>query len=96
MWLVNPTNDNEIHKQSGASVSTDLFLSNEYSCISGIIYSPYSSREILGLPADELGSEFSYVHNRQANCVLPPGWLRTRCEYWHCADANCIVRVAVP
>jgi hypothetical protein len=55
-----------IHKKSGANVSTKAFQDPNYSFVSGVLY---STAELWNLPAS-LGSDFIFVHNPIANQTL--------------------------
>jgi hypothetical protein len=71
----------EVKKASGASVPTDLFLREEYSGISAILF---SGVEAANRP-DNMGGDFVFVHNFMArNCAngLPIGFLKLGREFW--------------
>lgn len=59
-----------IVKKNGISIPTDIFLSNEYSSISGILCSladPFNK-------PDAVGDDVVFVHNHAANNKLPVGF----------------------
>lgn len=67
----------EVKKESGASVSTRVFLDPVFSGISGILF---SNSDFLNHPP-KIGKEFVFVHNPLASNPLPKGWLSVGREY---------------
>lgn len=72
----------EILKNSGSSVSTETFLDQNYSIISGILY---SSVGLLDLPNNP-GDEFLYIHNSKSTSRLPIGWMGKGKDCWKVDD----------
>jgi hypothetical protein len=68
----------EVKKASAASVKTDLFLNDDYSHVSAVLYSPACWVMHPTIP----GAEFTVVHNPRATNPLPNGWLELGDEYW--------------
>lgn len=68
----------EVMKLSQQPVSTALFLTEKYSHISAILYSP---KDICNVP-ERIGSEMYYFHNPFARNPIPQGMLRFCTEYW--------------
>ncbi len=60
------------------SIPTDIFESEEYSGISGVLFSAANVFHAY----DRRGREFIYIHNHNANQKLPKGWLKFGREYW--------------
>lgn len=69
----------EVIKQSGASVRTDIFLDSAYSFISAVVYSPADWINRPWTP----GNDLVLLHNPLAKRPLPTGWLGIGQEY-HC------------
>lgn len=67
-----------VRKQSQQSVSTDLFMKDEYRPVSAILYSP---KDICNVP-ERIGSEMYYFHNPLAENPIPRGIFRFCREYW--------------
>ena len=67
-----------IVKTTGASISTRIFLDEEYSGISGILY---SNSDLFNHPTS-IGQDFLFVHNPKAQNPLRRGWLSFGTEYW--------------
>ncbi|MBD2487629.1 hypothetical protein [Aulosira sp. FACHB-615] len=65
-------------KQSGASVSTDIFFKEEYSGISAILF---SCMDVLNRP-NEFGDDFVLLHNPLATRQFPQGFFKLGREYW--------------
>lgn len=65
-------------KVSGSPVYTDLFLGSDYSRVSAVLY----SRANWICRPQRPGEEFVLVHNPNATCPLPRGWLPIGDEYW--------------
>ena len=68
----------EISKESGASVSTSIFLDDEYVNISAVIYSRVHWRNHPENP----GGDFIFVHNPKALSPMTNGWPQRGKEYW--------------
>ncbi len=68
----------EVKKSSTASVKTDPFLSDDYSHVSAVLYSPACWM----MHPETTGAEFIIVHNPRATNPLPDGWLELGDEYW--------------
>jgi hypothetical protein len=68
----------EVKKLSAALVKTDLFLNDEYSHVSAVLYSPSCWVHHPETP----GAEFTIVHNPRATNPLADGWLELGDEYW--------------
>lgn len=68
----------EIQKKSGGKVRTDIFLNEDYSGISGVLF----SRCDIMTSLRSLGRDFVFVHNHHSTNRLPHGWLRLGCECW--------------
>lgn len=66
-----------ISKASGAQVSTDIFLDEKYSYISGILF---SVSDCCNRP-DVKGDDFILIHNPTAENPVPQGLLGIGCEY---------------
>jgi hypothetical protein len=69
-------------KASGSQVTTNLFLDEAYSRISGVMFC-YS--DALNRPAQP-GPDLTLVLNPKASAPLVPGWLHFGWEYWVEAD----------
>jgi hypothetical protein len=67
----------EVHKVSGAPVSTDAFLSPAWSRVSGLLFAAGPFATDLSL----LGNGFTTLHNFSAQFPLRTGWLRFHSEY---------------
>ena len=67
-----------IKKKSGADISTDIFLTEEHSGISAVIY---SSVDAANYPA-KYGADFRLVHNKMAVNPVPIGTFKYGVEYW--------------
>jgi len=61
-------------KAKGASVATDIFLTDEYAGISGVVYSRIN--------AQNRDRGYVHVHNLRATNGLNRGWLKLGTEYW--------------
>jgi hypothetical protein len=72
----------EVAKRSGTMIKTDPFLDQSYSHISAIIY---SASCWVNHPTPP-GSDFTVIHNENANVRLPHGWLPIGDEYWRHDD----------
>jgi len=68
---------NEIIKNSGNNVATNIFQKKEHEGISGVISSRVSVHGLYG----KMGTDFVFVHNPLALNKLPEGWLRFGREY---------------
>jgi hypothetical protein len=68
----------EVKKVRGKEVKTDLFVNDEYSHVSAVLYSPSCWVDHPNTP----GSEFVVVHNTRATSPLPDGWFPAGDEYW--------------
>jgi len=66
-----------IDKSSGVTISTDLFLSEDYAGISGLIY---TQTDVTNIP-NKAGSDFLFLHNPLARNPLQLAWLRAGLEY---------------
>lgn len=67
-----------IQKSCGSPVTTDIFLQEEYSPISGILYSrTYAICNYPNIP----GSEFIFIHNPFAKNKIPYGYFSMGREY---------------
>lgn len=71
-----------IVKQSGSTVSTDVFMDPQYACISAVLY---SSVDVANYPS-VLGADFRLVHNPLARVPLRCGVLPSGIEYWKEGD----------
>lgn len=71
-----------VQKKSGATVSTDVFLSAEYSAVSAVLYSRVDC--LNRSPA--LGDDFRVVHNPMATNPLEVGSFGMGTEYWKDGD----------
>ncbi|WP_067564239.1 hypothetical protein [Halofilum ochraceum] len=60
-----------VEKCSGSSVSTDIFLDQDYRDLSGVLYSKVDA----GNPTARMGDDFILVHNPLANMPLDAGLL---------------------
>jgi hypothetical protein len=69
---------NNIKKKSGADISTDIFLTEEDSGISAVVY---SSVDAANYPP-KLGADFRLVHNKMADNPIPIGIFQFGVEYW--------------
>ena len=67
-----------ICKQKGSHVRTDIFLDRTFALVSGVLF---SYADVYNRPRT-LGADFIFVHNSQASCPLPRGWLKIGHEYW--------------
>jgi hypothetical protein len=72
----------EVAKRSGTMIKTDPFLDSAYSHISAIIY---SASDWVNHPIPP-GTDFTVIHNENANVKLPHGWLPVGDEYWRHND----------
>jgi hypothetical protein len=72
----------EVSKRSGALIKTDPFLDPAYAHISAVIY---SASCWVNHPTPP-GSDFTVIHNENANVKLPRGWLPVGDEYWRDND----------
>jgi hypothetical protein len=68
----------EVVKKSKASVSTCVFLDEQYADISGIFFSNVIFKNFLSA----LGTDFIYLHNPKATNPLSAGWSKVGTEYW--------------
>lgn len=73
----------EVIKQSGASVRTDIFLDPAYAHISAVLYSP---ADWINRPSTP-GTDLILLHNPLANSPLPTKWLGIGQEYHFGSDA---------
>jgi type I restriction enzyme S subunit len=72
-----PTEQRSIRKQSGASVTSRVFLGHEYTPVSGALFSyadPWNYPQ-------RAGADFIFAHNPLASSPLPAGWLQVGREY---------------
>jgi hypothetical protein len=67
-----------INKKSGTKVRTDLFLTDEFKPVSGVLYSP---KDICNIP-QKVGCEMTYFHNPLACNALTRGCFVFCTEYW--------------
>ncbi|MGF1933684.1 MAG: hypothetical protein RM347_004710 [Nostoc sp. ChiQUE02] len=70
----------QVSKVSGSSVSTDIFLNNQYDGISAVLYSCVGV-DSLNSP-QELGDDFVLLHNPLAKNKLERGLIKLGREYW--------------
>lgn len=68
----------QVRKVSGFSVSTDIFLNNQYDGISAVLY---SCVDVLNRP-QEFGDDFVLLHNPLAKNKLERGLIKLGREYW--------------
>ncbi|MBG1261071.1 hypothetical protein [Nostoc commune] len=68
----------QVSKVSGSSVSTDVFLNNQYDGISAVLY---SCVDALNRP-QEFGDDFVLLHNPLAKNKLERGFIKLGREYW--------------
>ncbi|MBW4451354.1 MAG: hypothetical protein KME55_01055 [Nostoc indistinguendum CM1-VF10] len=68
----------QVSKVSGSSVSTDIFLNNQYDGISAVLY---SCVDVLNRP-QEFGDDFVLLHNPLAKNKLERGFIKLGREYW--------------
>jgi hypothetical protein len=68
----------EVKKVSTSSVNTGIFLNDEYSHVSAVLY----SRSCWVYHPQIAGAEFIVIHNRRAQAPLPDGWFPLGNEYW--------------
>lgn len=67
----------KVQKNSGAGISTNIFLEAGCDKLSGIIY----SRVDAGNPTFRMGQDFIFIHNPLAVNPLPKGFLKFGEEY---------------
>lgn len=74
----------QIEKTEGSPISTNIFLREEYSGISAIIYSEENLTNFpdINIP-ENLGKSFLYLHNPLAKNKLPIGAFKFCKEYWY-------------
>jgi hypothetical protein len=70
--------ERELLKLSGSSVPTDIFLGDEHTGISAVVYGHVDPVR----RGDTPGSEFIVVHNPTAKNPLPRGMLPNYLEFW--------------
>ncbi len=68
----------EIQKRSGSAVDTDVFLNQDYSMISAILYTHKTLLDQTG----EVSENLILIHNFCAENPLPRGWLGIKRECW--------------
>jgi type I restriction enzyme S subunit len=73
---------NQIVKQSGNAVLTDVFLDDKYSGISAVLY---SSVDVANYPRS-FGADFILVHNPLAGITIRRGSFPFGAEYWKDGD----------
>src|SRR5712692_1497671 len=73
----------QIEKQSGSLVPTDVFLRKEYAHVSAVLY---SSSDCVNHP-QKPGQDFILIYNPNALVRVPNGWLLVGDQYWIEADA---------
>ncbi len=68
----------KVNKVAGSSVSTDIFLNNQYDGISAVLY---SCVDALNRP-QKFGDDFVLLHNPLAKNKLERGFIKLGREYW--------------
>ena len=71
-------NRQEVIKNSGSSVSTNIFIDPNNTGISGILY----SQTAIKFPLSQMEEDFLFIHNLLANNPLNLGWIDLKEEYW--------------